>query len=148
REKTSSSRHRSRPFARKRLLPVIARVLSRENVFFPSSLAFFREKTSSSRHRSRPFARKRHLLVMADSGRLLMFNAAGVAKLAYAADSKSAGVHSPWGFKSLLRHSARLASYAWFTGKGEPEFCSLPDGAINAHFATMLFDDSLHDRKS
>src|ERR1043165_6403918 len=29
---------------------------------------------------------------------------AGVAKLAYAADSKSAGVHSPWGFKSLLRH--------------------------------------------
>jgi hypothetical protein len=31
---------------------------------------------------------------------------AGVAKLAYAADSKSAGVHSPWGFKSLLRHSA------------------------------------------
>ena len=30
---------------------------------------------------------------------------AGVAKLAYAADSKSAGVHSPWGFKSLLRHS-------------------------------------------
>jgi hypothetical protein len=27
-----------------------------------------------------------------------------VAKLAYAADSKSAGVHSPWGFKSLLRH--------------------------------------------
>ena len=32
---------------------------------------------------------------------------AGVAKLAYAADSKSAGVHSPWGFKSLLRHSHR-----------------------------------------
>jgi len=31
---------------------------------------------------------------------------AGVAKLAYAADSKSAGVHSPWGFKSLLRHSS------------------------------------------
>ena len=30
---------------------------------------------------------------------------AGVAKLAYAADSKSAGVHSPWGFKSLLRHN-------------------------------------------
>ncbi len=38
-------------------------------------------------------------------GRLLHVNAAGVAKLAYAADSKSAGVHSPWGFKSLLRHS-------------------------------------------
>src|SRR5262245_38768775 len=31
---------------------------------------------------------------------------AGVAKLAYAADSKSAGVHSPWGFKSLLRHQS------------------------------------------
>ena len=37
-------------------------------------------------------------------GKLLKLNAAGVAKLAYAADSKSAGVHSPWGFKSLLRH--------------------------------------------
>ena len=36
--------------------------------------------------------------------KLLKVNAAGVAKLAYAADSKSAGVHSPWGFKSLLRH--------------------------------------------
>ena len=37
-------------------------------------------------------------------GRLLIAFAAGVAKLAYAADSKSAGVHSPWGFKSPLRH--------------------------------------------
>src|SRR5262245_1354306 len=33
---------------------------------------------------------------------------AGVAKLAYAADSKSAGVHSPWGFKSLLRHATTI----------------------------------------
>ena len=38
--------------------------------------------------------------------KLLKLNSAGVAKLAYAADSKSAGVHSPWGFKSLLRHSS------------------------------------------
>jgi hypothetical protein len=43
---------------------------------------------------------------------------AGVAKLAYAADSKSAGVHSPWGFKSLLRHRPLLADIASFQSSG------------------------------
>jgi hypothetical protein len=43
---------------------------------------------------------------------------AGVAKLAYAADSKSAGVHSPWGFKSLLRHRLLLADIASFQSSG------------------------------
>ena len=49
-------------------------------------------------------------------GKLLKLNAAGVAKLAYAADSKSAGVHSPWGFKSLLRHPSNhliAMAYSW-----------------------------------
>ena len=52
----------------------------------------------------------------AGSGKLLKLNAAGVAKLAYAADSKSAGVHSPWGFKSLLRHKSHQVVSSFLDG--------------------------------